>query len=162
MSDDPHSGAWAVGLATISEPSGRILDTYFPAPQLGAAPADAAAGTTELGAHEAAALNAEALSEAAGHDELRRVRLATVLTVIPDLGSAPVDAHDAYLRLQLLSHRLVAPRGLSVDGIFGVLTNVVWTSAGPVRPRGLRDDAPALPRLWPPARRDAASTSSRA
>ena len=38
---------------------------------------------------------------------------------------------DAYLRLHLLSHRLVRPHGLNLDGIFGVLTNVVWTSAGP-------------------------------
>ena len=62
------------------------------------------------------------------------MRLATVLTVIPDLSAPPADAHDAYLRLHLLSHRLVAPRALNMDGIFGVLSNVVWTSAGPCDP----------------------------
>jgi 2,3,4,5-tetrahydropyridine-2-carboxylate N-succinyltransferase len=57
--------------------------------------------------------------------------------VIADLSAPPADAHDAYLRLHLLSHRLVAPRGLSVDGIFAVLENVVWTNEGPCDPDGL-------------------------
>ncbi len=131
MSDDQQGGAWAAGLATISEPGGQVLDTYFPAPKLGAPPPGAASGTTEIEAHAAANLQAHGLAEAAGHDELRRVRLATVLTVIADLSAPPADAHDAYLRLHLLSHRLVAPRAINVDGIFGVLSNVVWTSAGP-------------------------------
>ena len=48
-----------------------------------------------------------------------------------DLAEPPRDVPDAYLRLHLLSHRLVRPHGLNLDGIFGVLTNVVWTSAGP-------------------------------
>jgi 2,3,4,5-tetrahydropyridine-2,6-dicarboxylate N-succinyltransferase len=48
-----------------------------------------------------------------------------------DLARSPQDASDAYLRLHLLSHRLVRPHGLALDGIFGVLANVVWTSAGP-------------------------------
>ena len=48
-----------------------------------------------------------------------------------DLDSAPTSASDAYLRLHLLSHRLVKPHGLNLDGIFGLLTNVAWTSAGP-------------------------------
>ena len=48
-----------------------------------------------------------------------------------DLDAAPADPADAYLRLHLLSHRLVRPHGLNLDGVFGVLTNVVWTDAGP-------------------------------
>ena len=48
-----------------------------------------------------------------------------------DMDNAPQDAADAYLRLHLLSHRLVKPHGLNLDGVFGLLTNVVWTSAGP-------------------------------
>ncbi len=54
-----------------------------------------------------------------------------VHTVIDDLQQPPTDAYDVYLRLHLLSHRLVAPHGQSLDGIFGLLTNVVWTSLGP-------------------------------
>ena len=136
MTDQQPAGAWGVGLATISERDGRVLDTLYPAPALGAPPTGAAAGTIELEAHQAAVLDAHIVAEAAGHDELRRVRTVAVLTVIGDLQSAPADAHDAYLRLHLLSHRIVAPRGLSVEGIFGTLANVVWTSAGPCDPDG--------------------------
>ena len=62
-----------------------------------------------------------------------------MLTVITDLAAPPADAHDAYLRLHLLSHRLVAPRELNMDGVFGVLANVVWTSAGPCAPEGFEE-----------------------
>lgn len=48
-----------------------------------------------------------------------------------DMDEAPKDAADAYLRLHLLSHRLVKPHGVNLDGVFGLLTNVAWTSAGP-------------------------------
>jgi 2,3,4,5-tetrahydropyridine-2-carboxylate N-succinyltransferase len=65
------------------------------------------------------------------------VRVVPVATVIADLAAPPADAHDAYLRLHLLSHRLVRPHGLSLDGIFGVLPNVAWTSEGPVDPAQL-------------------------
>ncbi len=59
---------------------------------------------------------------------------AVVATFISDLAHKPVDAHDVYLRLHLLSHRKVKPHGLSLDGVFGMLNNVVWTSAGPFDP----------------------------
>ena len=51
--------------------------------------------------------------------------------MIGSLDDKAVDAYDAYLRLHLLSHRLVTPHGLNADGLFGVLTNVVWTNHGP-------------------------------
>ena len=54
-----------------------------------------------------------------------------VSTAITSLADPPADAHDAYLRLHLLSHRLVQPRSINLDGIFASLANVVWTSAGP-------------------------------
>ena len=63
-------------------------------------------------------------------DPLRGVTKEAVDLEI-DLDSAPTSAPDAYLRLHLLSHRLVKPHGLNLDGIFGLLTNVAWTSAGP-------------------------------
>jgi 2,3,4,5-tetrahydropyridine-2,6-dicarboxylate N-succinyltransferase len=63
----------------------------------------------------------------------RRVR-TEVRHVEVDLAEPPRDAADAYLRLHLLSHRLVRPHGLNLDGVFGVLANVVWTSAGPCPP----------------------------
>jgi 2,3,4,5-tetrahydropyridine-2-carboxylate N-succinyltransferase len=75
-------------------------------------------------------------------DELRGVRTTVVTTEIASLAAAPVDTADVYLRLQLLSHRLVAPRTINLDGIFGLLPNVAWTSLGPVAP-----DAVELVRL---------------
>jgi 2,3,4,5-tetrahydropyridine-2-carboxylate N-succinyltransferase len=135
VSETITSGAWAVGLATITD-GGVVLDTLYPAPELGAPPEGAPPGTREIDAHHAARLGAEGVAEAAGRDELRRVRLAPVLTVIGDLQQPPADAHDAYLRLQLLSQRRVAPRTIAMDGVFGVLANVVWTSAGPCEVAG--------------------------
>jgi 2,3,4,5-tetrahydropyridine-2-carboxylate N-succinyltransferase len=73
-----------------------------------------------------------------GADEARRVRLEVVSTQI-DLADPPKDVSDAYLRLHLLSARLVRPHGLNLDGIFGVLTNVVWTSAGPCAVEGFEE-----------------------
>lgn len=67
-------------------------------------------------------------------EKLGLIRGEVVSTTIDDLASAPVDAADAYLRLHLLSRREVAPNSINVDGIFGQLTNVAWTSAGPVVP----------------------------
>ncbi|MGO3456587.1 2,3,4,5-tetrahydropyridine-2,6-dicarboxylate N-succinyltransferase, partial [Corynebacterium casei] len=66
-----------------------------------------------------------------GPDEERGVARIAVETSIADLDAAPIDAYDAYLRLHLLSHRAVKPHGLSVEGIFGHLANVVWTNYGP-------------------------------
>ena len=111
--------AWGFGLATLPGTSdgdpGAALDTWYPAPALG----------TPGGAVMPAEMKA---SE--GTDPLRGVRQVAVRTVI-DLDAPPADAPDAYLRLHLLSSRLVAPHGLNLDGLFGVLSNVVWTDAGP-------------------------------
>jgi 2,3,4,5-tetrahydropyridine-2,6-dicarboxylate N-succinyltransferase len=110
--------AWGWGLASVHD-SGRILDAYFPAPALGAGSSEAP----------------ESVAEAGQTDVVRGVRTEPVRVEI-DLDAPPADTPDAYLRLHLLSHRLVAPRTLNLDGIFGVLPNVVWTSAGPCDPDG--------------------------
>jgi 2,3,4,5-tetrahydropyridine-2-carboxylate N-succinyltransferase len=133
-SDLPTS-AWGYGLATVVDGSddqqptttdaaaaartgadAELLDVWFPSPALGSAPADAQA-PPELLAGEL-------------HDETRGVHTRVVFTQI-GLAQAPAGTADAYLRLHLLSHRLVRPRQIALDGIFGVLPNVVWTSAGP-------------------------------
>ncbi|GAB2687776.1 2,3,4,5-tetrahydropyridine-2,6-dicarboxylate N-succinyltransferase [Thalassiella azotivora] len=111
--------AWAHGLSTVSELDGTVLDAWYPSPRLEDAPADE-------GPHVVPA----ELAAAAGHDPARGVRTEVVRTVI-DLDTPPDGAADAYLRLHLLSHRLVEPHGLNLDGVFGQLANVVWTSAGP-------------------------------
>jgi len=128
------TSASGVGLATIST-SGTVLDTWYPQPRLDA-PQAGTPGTSKLGALE---LSGELGPDYGGlvrtHDA-RRVEVVAVRTVLPDLSAPPTDAHDVYLRLHLLSHRLVRPRELNLDGIFGLLANVVWTSAGPVEAAG--------------------------
>ena len=112
--DAPSRPAWGWGLASIHR-SGSVLDTWFPTPALG----------TPDGAEAPASLQ-----DAQTSDELRGVR-TEVVQVVADLDTPPASTSDAYLRLHLLSHRLAAPRTLNLDGIFGRLPNVVWTSAGP-------------------------------
>ena len=126
--------AVAAGLATLT-PSGTVLDTWYPLPRLGA-PVDARAGTEFLGALE---LSCELGPDYGGlvrGDDARGVEVVAVRTVVPDLAAPPIDAHDVYLRLHLLSHRLIRPHGANLDGIFGLLANVAWTSAGPVEAAG--------------------------
>ncbi|MEV4436073.1 2,3,4,5-tetrahydropyridine-2,6-dicarboxylate N-succinyltransferase [Streptomyces sp. NPDC049555] len=123
------TGAVAAGLATVAA-DGTVLDTWFPAPELTEAPGPA--GTEVLGAERAAELLGEAAVKAVGPDARRGVDVVAVRTVIASLDDKPLDTHDVYLRLHLLSHRLVAPHGQNLDGIFGLLANVAWTSLGPV------------------------------
>ena len=133
-------GAWAVGLATVSSHGERVLDVRYPEPALGVSGAArsilAAAGTVPLDDAAADGLGGALLAAAAATDELRRVQLVPVLTVIDDLAAPPLTAHDLYLRLHLLSTRLVAPHGLNLDGMFALAANVVWTDAGPCDPEG--------------------------
>ena len=110
------SEAWGRGLATVTA-GGRVLDVLYPEPVLGRDGAPEGPGTTVLGEGEA--------------DERRGTKNVEVVTELDDLHSAPTDAYDAYLRLHLLSHRLIRPHGANMDGIFGVLPNVAWTSLGP-------------------------------
>ncbi len=105
--------ASGIGLATWADDS--LLDVWFPAPALGIEP-----------------LDVSDISAAINSDDVRGVRVSTVRVLIPDLELPPVDGPDAWLRLHLLSARLVAPRTINLDGVFGLLTNVAWTSLGPV------------------------------
>ncbi|MFB9375571.1 2,3,4,5-tetrahydropyridine-2,6-dicarboxylate N-succinyltransferase [Kineococcus gynurae] len=109
--------AWGHGLATVTD-DGTVLDVWYPFPALGPNP-----GTGSYG------IPAELMS-LEDADPHRRVKQRVVTTEV-DLDAAPVDTADAYLRLHLLSHRLVRPRELVMDGVFGVLANVVWTNHGP-------------------------------
>jgi 2,3,4,5-tetrahydropyridine-2,6-dicarboxylate N-succinyltransferase len=117
MSMMSERSAWGYGLATVTK-DGQVLDTWFPAPALGPADTEDPYGPP-----------AE-LAAAAKEDPRRGVR-AQVVYVAIDLDAAPADPSDAYLRLHLLSHRLVRPNTINLDGLFGVLNNVVWTSEGP-------------------------------
>ena len=107
------TAAWGVGIATL-DANGATLDVRFRAVGLGELPADAPSVDT-----------------AVDTDRDRGVVLRPVSIAI-DTASGPADSADAYLRLNLLSHRLALPRSLNLDGIFGHLQNVAWTSRGPV------------------------------
>jgi len=139
---DAHAsiaGARGVGLATFAA-DGRVLDTWYPSPAL-ASSADAAAEAGRLGAEAPGSVRLDAttasdllgvdVAAACGPDPLRRVERAAVATFIESLDDPPIDAHDVYLRLHLLSHRLIAPNGANLDDVFGLLNNVVWTDRGP-------------------------------
>jgi 2,3,4,5-tetrahydropyridine-2,6-dicarboxylate N-succinyltransferase len=108
--------AWGDAVVTVTE-AGSKLDYFFPDPQLGPAsrPAQFAVSPDHA-------------------DPVRAVRTTHRRVEIADLDAPPADAGDAYLRLHLLSHRLVRPNTINLDGIFACLPTVGWTSAGPVDP----------------------------
>ena len=135
------SSALGIGVATVAK-DGRILDTWFPDPTLdpedeligrlfgAGVPRDG--GTARLDAGMLSELLGTNMAGALGDDALREVTLCGVATWLPDLDAPPRDAHDVYLRLHLLSHRLVTPHGLDLTGVFALLCNVAWTDLGPV------------------------------
>ena len=105
------------GIATVTA-EGTVLDTWFPNPKL-----------APLSQNDDAELIA-ALQSATGEDADRGVS-TQVVSVESDLDAEASSASDVWLRLHLLSHRLVKPRTINLDGIFGHLANVVWTNFGP-------------------------------
>ena len=117
MSESPYAPASgpaaAIGLATLS--GDQILDVWYPAPALGTAPEDVAD-----------------IASGINSDDIRDVVVKTVQTEIADLQQPPESVADAYLRLHLLSHRLVRPRSINLDGVFGLLPNIAWTNLGPI------------------------------
>jgi 2,3,4,5-tetrahydropyridine-2-carboxylate N-succinyltransferase len=131
--EEPACGA---GVATY-DAAGRLLDVWFPQPRLGSG--GCAAPDTPTGS-----------------DAVRDVQMRHVDVHIDSLADPPADAADVYLRLHLLSSRLVRPHEANLDGIFGLLTNVAWTSLGPVaaesvdevrlraRRTGIRLDVPSV------------------
>jgi len=106
--------AWGHGLTTISS-TGAVLDVWYRHLGLGSNDAEP---STEL-------------QSAIRHDPLRNVDVGVASCEI-DTDAPPVDASDVYLRLHLLSHRIMQPRTINLDGMFGLLANVAWTNLGPV------------------------------
>lgn len=134
-------GAVATGIATLTSDH-TVLDVWYPAPQLGAA---SEGGHRILSGDEVP----EELAPLTGPDADRGVERVAVRVEIEDLTQAPTDAYDAYLRLHLISHRLIRPHFANMDGLFGTLANVVWTNFGPVR---YRDSRWCVPGCAPAAR----------
>jgi 2,3,4,5-tetrahydropyridine-2-carboxylate N-succinyltransferase len=121
--------AYGFGLATVATRNGEatVLDVWYPAPALGTA---AESARTVESADPALAEIATGSADPARGTEQK------VVFVQINLDEAPADTADAYLRLHLLSHRLVQPNTINLDGIFGKLPNVVWTNFGPAAVEG--------------------------
>ncbi|MHA7986129.1 2,3,4,5-tetrahydropyridine-2,6-dicarboxylate N-succinyltransferase [Rathayibacter sp. CAU 1779] len=125
--------AWGYGLVTVAG-DGTVLDTWYPKPQLGRLPEGREPWLVP------AALEAQT-----GADARRNVRLDARAVEI-ELQSPVQNTPDAYLRLHLLSHLLVAPNTINLDGIFAHLPIVAWTNAGPMHPADYERLRPALQR----------------
>jgi 2,3,4,5-tetrahydropyridine-2,6-dicarboxylate N-succinyltransferase len=115
--DHITSPAWGLAQATVTA-DGQVLDAWYPGGSLGLGTPPEAAG--------------------AGHEA------AASVVVIDSLADPPADTLDVYLRLHLLSHRIISPHQANLDGIFGLLPNVAWTSAGPCAPDKVDDLRAAL------------------
>ncbi len=114
MSTSKSLCASGIGVATYGS-ANQLLDVWYPTPALTNSPTPLAS-----------------LDAAGGQDPVTGTTRAVITTIIDDLSAPPSDAADAYLRLHLLSHRLVQPHGVNLTGVFGLLTNVAWTNLGPV------------------------------
>ena len=148
--------ALGIGLATRVAGTDRTLDTWYPLAVTGGDAGEAVALAATLGHRDGTAtfhldrdvlrraelsadhLVAEAVAAVTSDAALRpaptRTERVPVATFIGDLAAPPVDAHDVYLRLHLLSRRMLRPHGANLDGAFGLLSNVVWTDEGPCDP----------------------------
>jgi len=124
------SHAWGLGLATIAN-DGTILDVWYPKPALGSAPTEVEASA------ELAAL--------VGKDERRRVSLELVKTEV-NLAEPVAGTADAYLRLHLLSHLIVKPNTINLDGLIPNLPIVAFTNVGPIALDDLEQLRPTLTR----------------
>ena len=109
--NEPAAG---VGVATYDS-RGRLLDAWFPQPSVGTESVDDPGQLLPTGT-----------------DAVREVHTDTLRVSIRSLADAPVDTADVWLRLHLLSHRLIKPHEANLEGVFGLLNNVAWTSLGPV------------------------------
>jgi 2,3,4,5-tetrahydropyridine-2-carboxylate N-succinyltransferase len=136
MSHTDKTSASASGLATVAH-DGTVLDTWFPQPVLSAQREDH--GTVHLSAAEARHAFRDGASAFPQEDAGRRVRVVAVRTAIASLAEPPTDVHDVYLRLHLLSHRLVRPHEANLTGLFAILPNVAWSSLGPCLPDQVAD-----------------------
>ncbi len=120
------SFAYGYGVATIAS-DGTVLDTYF----------------SKLGLGKLSENLAPDLSRLLKDDPIRATK-SQIVQCETELSKAPVDAVDVYLRLHLLSHRVIKPHGASLDGLFSLLANVVWTSHGPCQVSGFEEVREAL------------------
>jgi len=111
--------AWGHGLATVAA-DGTVLDVFYPNPQLGSAPTSDALWVVP-----------KELDSVAGEDARRGVSLQVIHTEI-ELALPVINTADAYLRLHLLSHLLVKPNTVNLDGLIPNLPIVAFTNIGAI------------------------------
>jgi 2,3,4,5-tetrahydropyridine-2-carboxylate N-succinyltransferase len=119
-----QQNAFGIGIATQNQ-AGEILECWF--------------HTLGIGSKTGVDKFPELLTT----DEIRMVKRVNLSLEI-DLTKPAKDVADVYLRLQLLSHRIVKPHGLNLDGIFGILPNLVWSSVGPCEVSTFNEVQPML------------------
>ena len=124
-----NNHAYGIGIATQNE-AGQTLEVWFHTLGLGDKGLGSKVGT-------------EKFAELLTSDDIRKVKRVN-LSIEIDLTKPAVDVADVYLRLQLLSHRIVKPHGLNLDGIFGILPNLVWSSVGPCEVSTFNEVGPLL------------------
>ena len=103
----------ALGLTTVSS-YGDILDVFFPFIKFG----------------EDRYVGEKNFVTASQNKNLIEVNCD-----LKDLEKPIKDLADAYLRLHLLSYKFVLPNSISLEGLFEILPNVVWTNYGAVSPK---------------------------
>ncbi|ENM5826465.1 2,3,4,5-tetrahydropyridine-2,6-dicarboxylate N-succinyltransferase [Vibrio metoecus] len=139
---------FALGLATATKNrDGKIIEAFFPTPILAPSDALVAALAPFAGYQEGnqaleitAAQSAELAAVFAAHQQAASAAFADkaananqpLVLVILASDDKPQSVAEGYLKLQLISHRLVKPHGTVLDGIFGLLHNIAWTNEGPI------------------------------
>lgn len=148
----PSRAAWGVGIATLTT-DGRTLDAWYGHVSVDASSSESILAAVDLTAAGSATLHADAVdmietgriqaavaaAAMSNVTALDRTHRVPVVTFIEDLAAAPIDAFDVYLRLHLLSHRAIRPHDASLEGSFGLLSNVAWTDHGPVEAERVDD-----------------------
>jgi len=133
--------AFAIGVGTQNA-KGEWLEVFYQKPvyQPEAGLIEAAKAAGYEGGNQAIALDAgklEALAGALSGEQadlaasLKDSKAPTVLVVLESDEQAS-STPEVYLKLQLISHRLVKPHGIDLAGIFGLLPNVAWTNKGAI------------------------------
>ena len=134
--------ALGLGIGTKNS-KGDWLDTYFPAPMYQPSESlvaelrslvnlDSGNQTLELTSEQLAALSKSTDTQvSATASSLTNSKQAAVLVII-ETDDTATSTPEVYLKLHLLSHRLVKPHGINLNGIFALLPNVAWTNKGPI------------------------------
>jgi 2,3,4,5-tetrahydropyridine-2,6-dicarboxylate N-succinyltransferase len=142
--------AWGHGLATLTD-SDQVLDVWFPPGRLALGEYPGTGGGLDGGSNGSGHGGSDGSSDSGsdgsrddalpglppgvvGPRQLPGLRAAGVVVVIASLAQPPQDTYDVWLRLHLLSHRIIKPHDADMSGVFALLTNVAWTSAGPCPP----------------------------